>query len=268
MQLLKQHIEALVFCSENSITLEEIQASLEISMGWDVEEADLLSAIAELKQKFSAEDFSFELCEIADGYQFLTKKEYHATLSALLQHKAKKKLSVAQMETLAIIAYKQPISKTEIEHIRGVNCDYAVQKLLEKGMVEMQGKSDGPGRPMLYATTQSFMDYFGIKSVTDLPQLKDLRMEQNEIGTSSESLDNEPQFETETPQLEEVISETEVADENVVSEIEDIVVTDLNSASSELPDRKKIFLENEELQDESLENTSEISSSEEDELLS
>src|SRR6187551_2663845 len=127
MQLLKQHIEALVFCSENSITLEEIQASLKLAMGWEVEEEELISALEEIKQKYQSEDFAFELCEIAEGYQFLTKKQYYSTLTALLQHKATKKLSVAQMETLAIIAYKQPISKSEIEHIRGVNCDYAVQ---------------------------------------------------------------------------------------------------------------------------------------------
>src|SRR5690242_18010523 len=120
MQLLKQHIEALIFCSENSITLDEIQASLKLSMGWEVKDEELLAAIEEVRQKYLSDDFAFELCEIAEGYQFLTKKEYHGTLTALLQHKAKKKLSVAQMETLAIIAYKQPISKTEIEHIRGV----------------------------------------------------------------------------------------------------------------------------------------------------
>lgn len=274
MQLLKQHIEALIFCSENCITLDEIQASLKLSMGWEVKDEELLSAIEEIKQKYLSEDFAFELCEIAEGYQFLTKKQYHETLAALLQHKAKKKLSVAQMETLAIIAYKQPISKTEIEHIRGVNCDYAVQKLLEKDMIVMQGKSDGPGRPMLYATSQVFMDYFGIKSVTDLPQLKDLRAPQNEIGSTGDSMEDMPS-EVETLILNEgnesVFSDSVVASEEVsetiLAEDDSPLVTDENPASEELPDRKKIFLDSESIQDESFEKNNDFSSSaDEDEL--
>ena len=272
MQLLKQHIEALIFCSENSITLDEIQASLKLSMGWEVRDEELIAAIEEIRQKYLTEDFAFELCEIAEGYQFLTKKEYHSTLSALLQHKAKKRLSVAQMETLAIIAYKQPISKTEIEHIRGVNCDYAVQKLLEKDMIVMQGKSDGPGRPMLYATSQTFMDYFGIRNATDLPQLKDLRAPQQEIGTTSES-DESMAAEADALLLDEsepafsgAINDETTNPEPAAEDNEETVITDDNQALTELPDRKKIFLENETLQDESLERSNEISSSEEGEL--
>jgi len=273
MQLLKQHIEALVFCSENSISLEEIQASLKLAMGWEVEENELLSALEEIKQKYQSEEFAFELTEIAEGYQFLTKKQFYGTLTALLQHKATKKLSVAQMETLAIIAYKQPISKPEIEHIRGVNCDYAMQKLLEKDMIVMQGKSDGPGRPMLYATSQNFMDYFGIKNSSDLPQLKDLRAPQNEIGIASESMDEELTTEFGTPALEESIAEVNNVesleqDETIISEVtEEYVLTDENPESSELPDRKKIFIENENLHDESEEKSNEITSSQDEEEL-
>lgn len=191
MELLKQQIQALIFCSEQSISLDEIASSLKLSFDWDVTDQEILSAIEELKQQFASEDFSFELAEISEGYQFLTKKQYFPAVSALIQHKAKKKLSVSQMETLAIIAYRQPISKTEVEHIRGVSCDYAVHKLLEKELVEISGKSDGPGRPVLYSTSRSFMDYFGIKSVKDLPQLKDLHVDQNEIGTPTDAMNDE-----------------------------------------------------------------------------
>ena len=278
MQLLKQHIEALIFCSENILTLEEIQASLELSMGWEVEEEELRTAIEELKQKYASEEFSFELSEMAEGYQFLTKKEYHSTLSALIQHKAKKKLSVPQMETLAIIAYKQPISKTEIEHIRGVNCDYAVQKLLEKDLIEISGKSDGPGRPILYSTSTQFMEYFGIKNANDLPQLKDLRPEQNEIGVASDSMDSETIAEVSNVNtLDEQGRETEQApmagnsqiqetekeitdDETSVAEKTEPLITDENPDASELPDRKSIFLENRDLQTGDLENPGELSS--------
>ncbi len=267
MQLLKQHIEALIFCSEESISLDEIRASLKISMGWEVKEDELIQAIDEIRQKYFSDDFAFELCEIAGGYEFLTKKEYHGTLTALLQHKAKKKLSVAQMETLAIIAYKQPISKTEIEHIRGVNCDYAVQKLLEKEMIMMLGKSDGPGKPMLYATSQVFMDYFGINSVTDLPQLKDLRAPQNEIGSTSEFTRELPVTE-DVPELTEgnTVDSTdpvliETIEQEQISPEEEIILTDENPDATEIPDRKKIFLENENSAEETLDQSGEISMS-------
>jgi segregation and condensation protein B len=219
MELLKQQLEALIFCSEQSISLEEISASLKISFDWEPEELELLTAIEEIKLKYASDDYAFELMEISEGYQFLTKKQYHPTVSALIQHKAKKKLSVSQMETLAIIAYRQPISKSEVEHIRGVSCDYAVQKLLEKELIEISGKSDGPGRPVLYSTSRSFMDYFGIKSVKDLPQLKDIHVEQNEIGIPSD----ENAIEEETNDeifIQETIS---ISDEsNVVPEISDV----------------------------------------------
>ena len=90
------------------------------------------------------------------------------------------------METLSIIAYRQPINKTEIENIRGVNCDYAVQKLLDKGLIEILGKSDAVGRPILYGTSPKFMEYFGISDLSDLPTPKDFSQEINSIGTPAE----------------------------------------------------------------------------------
>jgi len=196
----------------------------------------LLNAIEELRAKYQSEEFSFELNEIADGYQFLTKKEYHATIGSFIQHKAKKRLSVAQMETLAIIAYKQPVSKTEVESIRGVNCDYAFQKLLEKELIEIQGKSDGPGRPIIYKTSESFMEYFGIKTVKDLPQLKDIHPEQNEIGIAAELVDAEGTA-IETTEVTEVVIEGS----DDISYDGDIVAEE--SEATDLPDRKSIFLE-------------------------
>jgi segregation and condensation protein B len=236
MNLLKQHIEALIFCSEQPISLKEIAASLKITFGWETESQEMLNAIEELKSKYQAEDFSFELNEIADGYQFLTKKDFHATIGSFIQHKAKKKLSIAQMETLAIIAYKQPVSKTEVENIRGVNCDYAFQKLLEKELIEIQGKSDGPGRPLIYTTSESFMEYFGIKSVKDLPHLKDIHPEQNEIGIPIEMIDSEGSSIENIEVTSETIEATDDIsyDGNIVAE---------EAEASDLPDRKTIFLE-------------------------
>jgi len=234
MNTLVQNIEALIFCSEQSISIDEISASLKITFGWELSDEEIIAAIGEIKGKYQSEDFAFELIEIADGYQFLTKKDFHATVSALIQHKSKKKLSTSAMETLAIIAYKQPITKTEVEHIRGVNCDYAVQKLLEKELIEINGKSDAPGKPLVYGTSKSFMDYFGIKSVKDLPQLKDLRVDQNEIGEPLELSETEETFITDT-----TVQATESIQDEIIA-VEDAV--DL----SDLPDRKTIFIEHEE----------------------
>jgi segregation and condensation protein B len=158
------------------------------------------SLIAELKEKYLSEDHSFELVEIADGYQFLTKKEFHHAVNTLLQIKARRRLSTAALETLAIIAYKQPLSKSEIEHIRGVNCDYSIQKLLEKELIVISGKSDGPGRPLLYSTSKNFMDHFGLRSVKDLPKLKELHIADNEIGTPSELMDLSEPVEDDLPE--------------------------------------------------------------------
>jgi len=257
MDLLKQQIEALIFCSEQSISLDEISASLKISFDWDPSDEELLNAIEELKAKYTSDEYSFELIEISEGFQFLTKKQYYATVSALIQHKAKKKLSVSQMETLAIIAYRQPVSKGEVEHIRGVSCDYAIQKLLEKELIEISGKSDTPGRPILYSTSRSFMDYFGIKSVKDLPQLKDLHVEQmNEIGIpEGGSVEENVELIEEKEYSAEINSEVdEISSEKIDYTEEDIFSGDESNKSEidvrdedhlNVPDRKSIFMENE-----------------------
>ena len=146
----------------------------------------LEAAVSELQDKYSSEDYSFSLEHLGGGYQFLTKPAYQASISILLKQQSHKRLSTAQMETLSIIAYKQPITKSEMEQIRGVNCDYSVQKLLEKELVTIKGKSDAIGRPLLYGTSDKFMDYFGINHLKDLPQPKDFLPEENKIGEERE----------------------------------------------------------------------------------
>jgi segregation and condensation protein B len=141
-----------------------------------------LAAIKELRLKYQTEDFSFQIELLGGGFQFLTKPAYQTSISILLRQQSQKRLSTAQLETLSIIAYKQPITKGEIEQIRGVNSDYSVQKLLEKELVEIQGKSEGVGRPLIYGTSEKFMEYFGINSVSDLPQPKDFSNPDNQIG--------------------------------------------------------------------------------------
>lgn len=154
--------------------------------GADVPEEDITNALTRLEEKFNHEDFSFQLNRAAGGYQFLTKPAYQTSISILLKQQSKKRLSTSAMETLSIIAYRQPISRTEIENIRGVNCDYAVQKLLDKGLIEITGKAESIGRPMLYGTTQKFMEYFGINDLNELPVPKEFSTEPNVIGENSD----------------------------------------------------------------------------------
>jgi len=152
----------------------------------EIPEDHVDQAIHELREKYRAEEFSFQLDFTGGGFQFLTKPAYQTSISILLRQQSQKRLSTAQMETLSIIAYKQPVTKGDIEQIRGVNSDYSVQKLLEKELVEIKGKSEGLGRPMIYGTSAKFMEYFGINNLTDLPQPKDFSQPENQIGEERE----------------------------------------------------------------------------------
>ena len=162
MDFLANHIEALVFCSPKPITESEIRECLKEMFDADVPEADVFNGLSTIQEKFQTDSFSMELVKSGGGYQFLTKPAYQASIGILLKQQSKKRLTNSALETLSIIAYKQPITKSEAEQIRGVNCDYAIQKLLEKELVEIKGKSEGVGRPILYGTSPRFMDYFGI----------------------------------------------------------------------------------------------------------
>jgi len=186
MDFLQNHIEALIFCSPTPIKAVDIKVCLSEMFGADVPEEDIINAIKRLEEKFQNEEFSFQLNKSAGGYQFLTKPAYQTSIGILLKQQSKKRLSTSAMETLSIIAYRQPISRTEIENIRGVNCDYAVQKLLDKGLIEITGKAETIGRPMLYGTTSKFMEYFGINDISELPVPKDFSGEFNIIGENSD----------------------------------------------------------------------------------
>ncbi|MBK9336707.1 MAG: SMC-Scp complex subunit ScpB [Lewinellaceae bacterium] len=182
MDFLRQHIEALIFVSPQAIPLEEIQAVLSEVFQAEVPEQDIRTAIEQARVHYQAPEFAFELIDIAGGYQFMTKGAYHNTVAVHLKQTTKRRLSQAALETLALVAYKQPVTKSDLEAIRGVNCDYALQKLLEKELVLIAGRSEGPGRPLLYATSDKFMDYLGIKTLADLPKPKDFKEVENTIG--------------------------------------------------------------------------------------
>lgn len=176
------HIEALVFASEKPLTPPELTDLVNNAFGFMEDKITIEQVETSLEgivEKYNAEFYPFEVRESGGGWQFLTKKDFHKTVAQLNGDKFMKKLSAAAMETLAIVAYKQPITKSEIEAIRGVSSDYAIQKLLEKDLVIISGRNeDMPGKPLLYSTSKSFMDYFGINSADELPKIKEVLAEQ------------------------------------------------------------------------------------------
>src|SRR5205085_3024037 len=176
------HIEALIFASEKPLTALEMVELINNAFGFMEERITLdqvESAIEGIHEKYNTDFYPFEVRESGGGWQFLTKKDYHKTVAQLNGEKFLKRLSAAALETLAIVAYKQPVTKGEIEAIRGVSSDYAVQKLLEKELIVITGRNEKlPGHPLVYATSKSFMDYFGINSPHDLPRIREVLAEQ------------------------------------------------------------------------------------------
>ena len=184
MEHIDKHVEALIFASDKPVHIEEICKTLELKFGQSFDENFIDEVIERLMLKYQNEDFSFCIQKINQGYVFRTKEAYYETISAYTGVKNSKRLSVAALETLAIIAYKQPVTKAEIEKIRGVNADYTVHKLLEKELIIMKGRSDAPGRPVLYATSDFFMEHFGINSTDELPRLKELEVAETTEATA------------------------------------------------------------------------------------
>ena len=189
------HIEALIFASDKALSAVEITELVNTALGFIEDRADIYqveAAIDGIKEKYDSEFYAFELKQSGGGWQFLTKPEYHKTVALINGDKFLKRLSTASLETLSIIAYKQPITKSEIESIRGVNCDYAVQKLLEKDLVIISGRNeDAVGKPLIYATSKSFMDYFGINSPSELPKINEVIMEEMVQATKVSELEQE-----------------------------------------------------------------------------
>jgi segregation and condensation protein B len=205
------HIEALIFASDKPLSSLELVELLNNAIAF-IEDRTTLdqveAAIDGIAEKYNSSFYAFELKQSGGGWQFLTKKEYHKTIAQLNGDKFIKRLSIASLETLAIIAYKQPITKSEIEAIRGVNCDYAVQKLLEKDLVIIAGRNEeAVGKPLIYATSKSFMDYFGINSADELPKISEVLMEELVQATIVNS--QEKQEEAIDEEQIEIINESE-----------------------------------------------------------
>lgn len=183
-----QVLEAILFVSNGTLMPRELQElfnkpELSELIPEGLKFSDLLPAIiAVLNHRLQESGSAIELRQVGGGYQLFTRAEFAPYVRQAVLVKENKKLSKTTLETLSIIAYRQPVPKSELEYIRGVSCDYAIQKLLERQLIEPSGRAeDLPGKPLLYRTTQFFMEHFGLNSLEDLPKLKELKTDDETV---------------------------------------------------------------------------------------
>ncbi|MET0636482.1 MAG: SMC-Scp complex subunit ScpB [Chitinophagaceae bacterium] len=273
------HIEALIFASDKPLTSLDLTELLNNAFGFMEDKITLDQVEASLEgiqEKYQSEFYPFEVRQSGGGWQFLTKRDYHKTIAQLNGDKFLKRLSAAAMETLSIVAYKQPVTKGEIESIRGVSSDYAVQKLLEKELIVITGRNETmPGHPLIYSTSKNFMDYFGINNAEDLPKIKEVLADQqieptvmkdmvpeedpivpvNEDGTAVKEVISEDEVDTEAGLTE---SGGEAAVDEAVEafiDTEDGTGDTDESEEADLDESVEIVIDEQEITDESLEET-------------
>ena len=201
-------IEALIFSSDEPLQTSEIIRAIKGIDGEDIEITtdDISKAVEILNVNYSSQNNSFRIVGIANGYTFATTEENAKYVGFLSSEKAKRRLSQAALETLAIIAYKQPVTKPELETIRGVNSDYILNTLLEKNLITIKGRAETVGRPLLYGTTNEFLKYFGLNNLSDLPKPREIEEIMNDddfIEQKRKIMMNviEENLENETPEV-------------------------------------------------------------------
>jgi segregation and condensation protein B len=172
----KSVIEAIIFSSDEPISESEILRAVKTIDGEDTEisEGDIQKTVDDLNVFYANSNSAINIIKIAKGFVHATKPEYAKYVGYLSSEKSKRRLSQAALETLSIIAYKQPITKPELESIRGVNSDYIITTLLEKKLITIIGRAETVGRPLLYKTTDEFLKYFGLKDLSDLPKPREI----------------------------------------------------------------------------------------------
>lgn len=235
-----QIVEALIFAAPEPITSAEIAKAirraavdsvLPAAREWEnITPKKVENVIAELGEKLVQTHCSFQLQEGPNGWRFVTCNEYAEWIRALLPEMRPEKLSPAALETLALIAYRQPITKADIEAVRGVSVDGTINKLIDRSLVRVGGRADLPGRPMLYETTEEFMEHFGVKDLDDLPNAAELRVV--ELPTAEEEAGEEKK-EEETPAEEETKDESEAPSEEPSSEEAETEETPADDVTSE-----------------------------------
>ena len=183
--LLKEVIEALIFASQKPITIPEIVSALRTALddsdeepvraAAKLKEPEVAALLEELQTEYQAGNRAFQLVEQVNGWTIVTKPDYAVWVRQLYPESKPTRLSGPALETLAIIAYRQPVTRADIEVVRGVAVDGVMQSLLERGLVRIAGRADVPGRPLLYETTQVFMEHFGLRNIEELPNSDELR---------------------------------------------------------------------------------------------
>jgi segregation and condensation protein B len=168
---IQQHIEALIFASEEALALPVIRAVI----GRDINAGELNAIVERLNQEYDESGRSFQIYRIAGGYRFLARPEFGDMLKKFLAPKIRRKLSHSLLEVLAVIAYNQPVTRGEIQQIRGASPDYALDRLLLRGFIEVRGRADSPGKPLQYGTTTEFLDMFNLSTVKELPELREIK---------------------------------------------------------------------------------------------
>lgn len=190
-QNLMQVAEAVIFAADDPVAPSRIADIVaEVTGRAAPDEATVRKAVADLNDTYAEQGRAFEIHEWGGGYRMATRTELSPFVKALFGQEQEKSLSRSLMETLAILAYRQPVTRPEVDFIRGVNSDYAIRKLLELGLADVKGRSDSLGRPLLYGTTKRFLEQFGLNSLDDLPTLREI-----------EELLDEPHFDEERAQL-------------------------------------------------------------------
>jgi segregation and condensation protein B len=208
-----QILEALFFATDEPLAIRQVIEIFDMLEGGGeagkLTPDQVLVNIDELNREYEETGRAFRIVKVAGGYQFATRPEYGAWLGAMVRERARRKLSVSALESLAVIAYKQPVTKPEIEAIRGVNADYVLRTLLERNLITIVGRAATPGRPLLYGTTRDFLKHFGLNDLSELPKPREI-----------DELLAEAEFEVEKRMLQELEKKRggeEEADEGLVS---------------------------------------------------
>lgn len=197
IEKIKSIIEAVLFSAGRKVSARELMISLEISRD------DLENIIYLMQEDYKKPNRGIEIIKVDDGYQLSTKIELYENIYPILDKRTKPNLSNAALETLAIIAYNDKVTRPEIEAIRGVSADACIYKLLEFGLIQEAGKSDLPGKPMTYVTTDEFLRMFGYVSLSDLPRLPKYRLDENQQIVIDEIIDDDVVNEAPDPEREE-----------------------------------------------------------------
>jgi segregation and condensation protein B len=184
-EILDCQIEALLFTGNTPLATEFASEVLSAFNGSPVSQEEISASVDRLNERYEQHHHALIIKEISGGYKLLSHQNMNDLISFVRNNESKRKLSRAALETLSIIVYKQPVTRAYIESIRGVNSDYALQKLLDKGLAKILGTTDDPGRPLIYGAGDAFLEHFGLKGFENLPPFREA-LPKEEIGTEEE----------------------------------------------------------------------------------